>query len=705
MLRPSNAHPCATAQQSAERAEGAEEVVGVEGGKDIFGINCLNAQIRFYTFFLLSAIVALGQNQDTLQKLKLSEVIVTAFKEEPARFTPLNITSIRVDSLSRQGNYNLAEMLAKQPGVTMLTTGVAIAKPVIRGLYGNRVLVLLSGLKFDNQQWQEEHGLGLSGVGLQKVELIKGPMSVLYGTEAIGGLINLIEEQKPADDKESDLSIKLNSNTLGGLIQYGLRKNLDTKWYGLRIGAENNADYTDGSGDRVLNSRFDGYYLKASYGFQKKNWTSTNHFMSSFNRFGFIFNDVYDFIEPDQRWSRKLNDFPAHFVLLNVFSSENKYYLQDQAKLTIDAGVQSNLRMENEGSGRISLNMHLLTVQYLAKWEKEISEDHRLIISNLGSFEDNTNYGARKIVPDANMQESNLSVYYEIESNDRFVFENGLSAGEKWVKTYFTPSINGPDKELDPFNKFEPYWNVFSGFSFYPNQHVNFKLNVSTGVRIPNLAELSSDGLHEGIFTYEIGDPELKNEQIIAFNALLNYSAGIIEISLTPFYNIFNNYVYLAPTTEEWFGFPIFRYRQQDAKQYGTEASIAITTSNKVHLEVGYSGMVSKTDDGNYTPFTPAQKIKPAISFPIGQSMSAFADLEYNLMQDKVYPDEIRTPAYTLVNAGLNWTIHGQKRKYDLSLSGHNLLNEVYFDHLSRFKYFGLNNIGRNISLFLKVTF
>ncbi|HJW27649.1 MAG TPA: TonB-dependent receptor plug domain-containing protein, partial [Saprospiraceae bacterium] len=389
-----------------------------------------------------------AQTSDTLPSGKLAEVIVTAFKEEPVVLTPLNILPLQVDSLTRYGHFNLTEMLSRQPGVSMLSTGVAIAKPVIRGLYGNRVLVLLSGLKFDNQQWQEEHGLGLSDLGLQKVELIKGPMSVLYGTEAIGGLINVIEETKlPFIGKQSDVSLKFNSNTLGGLIQAGLRKNFGLKWYGFRLGVENNADYSDGKDNRVLNSRFDGYYLKAGYGFQKKNWSSANHFMSSFNRFGFIFNDIYTFIVPDARWSRALNVNPAHLVLLNIFSSENKFYLRDQAKLTINAGIQSNLRMENEGGGAISLNMHLLTFQYLAKWEKEIREGHRLIISNLGSFENNTNYGSRKIVPDANLQESNLSIYYEIESHDRFVFENGISAGEKWIKTFFTPSVNGPDKE------------------------------------------------------------------------------------------------------------------------------------------------------------------------------------------------------------------------------------------------------------------
>src|SRR6185503_4803355 len=106
-----------------------------------------------------------------------------------------------------------------------------------------------------------------------------------------------------------------------------------------------------------------------------------------------------------------------------------------------------------------------------------------------------------------------------------------------------------------------------SGVTYYPNRKINLKFNAATGVRIPNLAELSSDGLHEGVFTYEIGSSSLKNEQNLSANLLVDYKSGAFEISVSPFYNRFFNYVYLAPTSEQWFGFPVYRYLQQDANQ------------------------------------------------------------------------------------------------------------------------------------------
>ena len=657
----------------------------------------------FYTPFY-------GQGIDTSANHNLKTFTVTAYKEKPYNQTSLNIEALNIDSLSLYGNYNLTDMMAKTPGVEMLSTGVSISKPVIRGLYGNRVLVLLSGLKFDNQQWQEEHGLGLSDFGLSKVELIKGPMSVLYGSEAMGGIINLIEEDKPEiNTQQSDFSVKLNSNTGGGLLQEGYKANYGNKWWRIRVGVENNADYTDGNGNRVLNSRFDGYYVKTSYGFHRKSWTSTNNFMSSFNRFGFIFNDIYTFITPDDRWSRSLSINPAHLVLLNILSSENKFLLKNDSKLTLNLGVQSNERMENEGGGAISLNMHLLTLQYLLKWEKQLSENNRLIISNLGSFEDNTNFGARKIVPDARMQESNISVFIESTFNRKFVLENGAGIGEKYIITYFTPSVNSPEKDIHPFTKYSPYYNFYTGFSFYPSKGFNIKANAATGVRIPNLAELSSNGLHEGVFTYEIGDPLMKNEQNLSFNLYINSLTRFIDLSVSPFYNLFYNYVYLTPTTEDWFGFPVYRFKQQNATQYGTEVSFYIKPVSRFSFGASYSGIISKTADGNYTPFVPAQKVSPGIncSFPLknNNKLSLYSNADYYFEQLHVAPNEIATPSYWLLNAGVSATFKKEKTTYIISIAGNNLLNEAYYDHLSRFKYFGLLNIGRNINLNFIVKF
>lgn len=648
-----------------------------------------------------------SQQADSSSLKELDEVIISAYKNESVLKTPLNIKSIYVDSMSKYGNYNITDLLARTEGVSMLTTGIAIAKPVVRGLYGNRLVILLNGLKFDNQQWQEEHGLGLTTVGISRVELIKGPISVLYGSEAMGGIINLIEDGKgKPGTKESDFRISFNSNTMGGMMQAGYKETKQNSWWRIRIGSDNNADYSDGNNKRILNSRFDGYYIKSAFGFERKRISTTINYSSSFNRFGFIFNDAYSFIEEDTRWSRRLNVNPAHLVLLNILSADNKISINDKLKLNVNIGVQSNERMENEGGGAISLNMHLLTTQYLLKLQYEINEKNKLVISNLNSYEVNTNYGARKIVPDARMQESNVSLNLETNLSKHLVFENGLGAGEKYIRTKETPTVNMGEKEITPFTKFSPYYNVFTGLSFFPASHFNIKANVSTGVRVANLAELSSDGLHEGIFTYEIGNPLLKNEQIFSGNLLVNFMSKYLDLSVTPFYNYFYNYIYLTPVNESWYGFPVYRYKQQDAIQYGTEAYVTIKPTKSIEIKTTYSGMISQTADGNYTPYIPAQKIAPLLTYKVSLKnnmfVSCYTGVDYCLAQNLVAPFEIKTPEYLLWNAGSSVRIRG-KNQYDVGFSVNNILNTAYYDHLSRFKNYGLLNAGRNVSVNVKI--
>lgn len=637
-----------------------------------------------------------GQDIDTTNKT-LNEVTITGYKEEATKISPLNIVPIKLTNINA---FNLCDMLKNTEGVNMLSTGVGIAKPVIRGLYGNRVLILLNGLKFDNQQWQEEHGLGLTSFGLSKVELIKGPIGILYGSEAIGGVINLIEEEKPTPNTyKTDLSITMNSNTHGGMIQAGYIESKKNKWWRFRVGADNHADYSDGKNNRILNSRFDGYYFKTTYGFERKNWTSVNNYAFSYNRFGFIFSDVYTFVKPDTRWSRSLNKNPAHLVLLNILSSENKLRLNAKVNLTANIGVQSNQRMENEGGGAISLNMHLLTVQSLVKLDYNINAKHKIMFSSLNAFEKNANFGARKIVPDAHMQESNLSVNYEYKPNEKCVLENGIGIGEKNINTYFTPSVNGQDKEVKPFNKFSPYYNLFSGLSYNPNPKLNFKFNLATGVRVANLAELSSNGLHEGVFTYEIGNPNLKNEQIFAANLFTNYDTKRWGLAISPFYNYFTNYIYLTPVNEQWFGFPVYRYKQQNALQYGAEFTVYYNFIKNTSFKISYSGMSSKTQDGNYTPYIPAQKIKPQLDYKLylfnKHKLNLNTNIDYVMAQHHTAPYEISAAKYTVWNASAQLLLKNQK--WSMGLNINNILNTAYIDHLSRFKNYGLLNIGRNI--------
>jgi iron complex outermembrane receptor protein len=644
-----------------------------------------------------------AQEADTTELHELSTLNIIANRDKPSYKNCLNIQTLHLDSIHSTG-FSLCDVLKKFDGVTVLSTGPAIAKPVIRGLYGNRVLVLMNGLKFDNQQWQEEHGIGLTTMGLSNIELMKGPLSIVYGTEAMGGIINLIEESKPVNGKrESDFGFNFNSNTLGGLMHAGYKQAKGKKWFRIRVGMDNHADYSNGNGDRVLNTRFKGYYLKSTFGITGKKWRSTNNFSSSFNQFGFVFNDIYDFVYPDNRWSRDLSVNPSHMVLLNVLSSENSLQINAKNRFSINSGIQSNKRMENEGGGAISLNMHLVTFQTVVKWEHSINEDQKITFSSMNSFENNTNYGSRKIVPNANMQESNFSVHHDCALSKHWNFENGMGIGEKYIQTFMTASVNSTGKEITPFKKQSPYFNYLSGISFFPNDHLNIKVNYATGVRVGNLAELSSDGLHEGVFTYEIGNPNLKNENVEAWNLFLTLKNNKWEFYCSPFYNQFKNYIYLAPTDEQWYGFPVYRYQQQDVHQMGLEASLSYFLVKSCYFKAVYSGMDSRTNAGQYTSFIPAQRLSPEVNFsflgPQRLPVKVMFQYEQVFAQNHVAYFEKATPSYHLINANISTQFVWKEHQIKLAFQGSNLSNELYYDHLSRLKNYGIYNMGRNFSL------
>lgn len=639
----------------------------------------------------------------------LDEAVVSSYTEDVIRKTSLHIEPLQLKNIEQQGAFSLSDALAKVPGVSQLSTGPGVSKPVIRGLYGNRVLVLFSGLRFDNQQWQDEHGLGLSNMGIQKVEIIKGPLSLLYGTEAVGGVINIIEESAPYEGT-SETEVKLTgfSNTGGVNLQVGTKANRGNKWYRLRAAVTNHADYADGNNERVLNSRFNGYYLKASMGFVKNNWRSDNHYSFSYNNFGFIFNDISHFMEEDARWSRQMTG-PHHKVMLNILSSINRIQLKNSV-LNLNVGIQSNYRSEDEGGGELSLQMHLLTGQYALKWNKQLSDTWSLVIANSSSLEINTNYGRRKIVPDARTAESAVSIYLK-QQLDKWVLEYGAGGGLRYIKTLETPTVNSAEKDIDPFQQTRTFFNGMIGGSFFPADSWDIKVNISTGVRAPNLSELSANGLHEGIYTYEIGDPDMKNEQNVNGDLGVYYSGDSWQFGVSGFYNHFNGYIYLEPTNEDWFGFPVYRFKQHNAAIYGSEFSLSYSPEvlEGAKISASYTELIGQLDNGEYLPYMPAQKIKPEIRYDYnkgsGKMMYGFVNTEFVLTQNKVNSEEQTTPSYTLLNAGFGMTFNRLKANYTVNVSANNLLNEAYYDHLSRLKNYGLLNMGRNVTITLKVNF
>ncbi|MGZ3900984.1 MAG: TonB-dependent receptor, partial [Bacteroidia bacterium] len=511
--------------------------------------------------------------------IQINEVVIYGSNNSDFTKTANTIQQLDANDIKNSGAMNLSDGIAKMPGISQLSTGAGISKPVIRGLFGNRIQTVLYGLRFDNQQWQDEHGLGLSDVGIDRVEIIKGPAALLYGSEAMGGVINIIEEKTaPVNKINSDFSTRFFSNTYGVATDVGVKGATEKFNWRLRAGMDSHADYSDGNDKRILNSRFGGYYAKVGCGFNRKKWINQTNYMFTQSNFGFLM-DPYQLNDPpDERLSRSL-DRPHHTVNLNIVSTQNTFFLE-RSKLKVNAGFQNNNRQEQEGGNKVSLNMILNSYLANATWIKNFG-NHEWSLGTQGYYQTNTNVGSRTIIPDAALSESSLFSYIKLNFK-HLVYEGGLRFDFRNIQTFATGIINTdpstPGYYIKPFNKNYNSLNGSSGLSWF-GKHLNFKTNISTGYRAANLAELSSNGLHEGTVRYEIGNTDLKIEQNICGDIYLAYNSDYVNVSASSYYNQFLNYIYLAPSDLQYIGFQIFNYKQQDAVIKGVEGTLDLHTT------------------------------------------------------------------------------------------------------------------------------
>jgi iron complex outermembrane receptor protein len=635
--------------------------------------------------------------------LRIREVVVTGSQSLSPGETSFNTAQLSAIDMQENGSVSLSDAIARLPGISQLTTGVGISKPVIRGLSGNRIQVNVNGMRFDNQQWQDEHGLGLSDMGIDRVEIIKGPASILYGSDAMGGVVNVIEEKPaPVNEKIQDANVRLYSNTYGVSAQFGVKKTTTKNWWRLRAGIDNHADYGNKVNGRVLNSRFASYNLKASLGFNRKNRVSVNNLVISQSKFGFIF-DSLSRKEEDGRLSRTF-DGPHHHVFFVQGTSENTFYRSSE-KIKLNAGFLSNLRQEDEGGGGISLSMLLNSFSLLTQMEKSLSARSELV-SGLNFFvQSNKNYGGRVIVPDALSGDASVFSLYRF-TGKTFLFEGGLRYNFKFIGTYATNSLNvigneSPSTDIVPFNQSYHVFNATAGTTIHITEEFDFKVNGSSGYRPGNLAELSSNGLHEGTLRWEIGKPDAKIEKNVNLEGSLLFNRGDIRTSLSLYRNRFINYIYLAPTGQEYFGFQIYRFQQSDATLQGGEVEAEWNPlESALSLLASYSFISAKKEDGSYLPFIPANKINSEVKFR--KNVSSFAvGGTYVFAQERPSEFERYTPGYFLLYTAAIATW----KKTRWSLTCNNLLNKTYYDHLSRLKYYGVYNMGRNVVLGVTIQF
>lgn len=643
-----------------------------------------------------------GQNQynTVLQPtpFQMDEVIVsTAFNKLQSQ-NVMKVEHASMRSLQQKGGATLAEGLATIPGVSQISTGTSIGKPVIRGLSGNRVLVYSQGVRVENQQFGEEHGLGLNDSGVESVEVIKGPASLLYGSDALGGVLYLNPEKfAPAHAFKAQISQKYFSNTLGSNTSVGIKTSGENWKFSTRGAYNSHADYQIPGGKRVTNTRFNEADLKTGLGFTNAQFSSTMRY--NFNRIhlgipesGLGFQTTF-----------RNPDYPKQEVSNHLLSWNNVVYL-NRSKIDIDLGYIDNWRSEFEDLPTASLRMNLKTFNYDVKFHLPKTNHLESIVGVQGLAQTNLNSGKEYLIPNARTVDLGWFGTFHYERN-KSVWQAGLRFDERKVST----QAHGQSGEAGSFAELDKSYQSFNaalGYKTAPFNNTNIRLNLASGFRAPNLAELSSNGVHEGTNRYEIGNASLKTEQNIQADLNLEYANTHWEFFLNGFYNHLQRYIYLSPIGQTVEEHPVFVYTQNDARLYGGEAGLHFHPHplDWLHLESSFESVRAERLNGQPLPLIPANHWNNTLrgEFNISKWLQegyASLHVSHTFAQKRIGPFETPTNHYTLVHLGCGAKIKMGKRFLEVQFNAQNLFDQKYVAHLSRLKPDGIPNMGRNLVL------
>ncbi|MGJ1446023.1 TonB-dependent receptor [Sphingobacterium spiritivorum] len=698
---------------------------------------------------------------------ELNELIITGVaRSTELKLSPVIVKAVGGHTLKQNTATNLIDGLRNIPGVNQITTGAGISKPTIRGLGFNRVITLNNGIRQEGQQWGDEHGIEIDENAVDRVEVVKGPGSLMYGSDGIAGVLNFLAPKAlPLGQVKTQVSTNYQSNN--NLIGYSVSNagNKDGfQWLG-RFSNKFAGNYQNAYDGKVFNSGFKELNGSLFLGINKS-WGHSHLTVSSYNntlnlvegerdelgRFIYENADGDEVIATDEDLKAYKTGFP-HQKINHIGVASNSYFILDKGTLNTDFGFQNNKRREHEDPSapdQPALFFDLNTLNYNVRYNFEKSNDWETSVGIGGMWQSNTNKGEEFMIPAYYLFDAGGFVFTQKTFFDRLTLAGGIRFDNRYMNSqelYLDEDdnpVSGTNSDASlKFTAFDKNYNGISGslgLSYKADKNSTFKFNVSRGFRAPNSTELSANGRHEGTFRYIIGRPDLKSEISHQVDVAYFLNSKHITLEFTPFVNFIQNYIYLekmaANDGSEIFPDPTdpapgFHYTSGNATLLGGEIYLDIHPHpmDWLHLENSFSYVQAtqsnQPESSKYLPFIPAPRYRGEIKAELKEVNHTFSNayikfgLDRFFKQDKffsAYGTETATPAYTLLSAGIGTNIKAFNRSDFMSLyiSGENLADIAYQNHLSRLKYasenpvtgrMGVFNMGRNISVKLIMNF
>ena len=655
--------------------------------------------------------------------IEVHEVVITGTASSANnRTNSTSVATVGKEDLTRRPSNNIIDAISRVPGLSQVTTGAAISKPIIRGLGSNRILTLSDGVKQEGQQWGDEHGIEIDQYNAERVEILRGAASLLYGSDALGGVINIIDPLPPSAGhiKGELLSNYAGNNGLSSNSAMLEGNSNGFVWQGR--GTYKNAFSYNTADGRIPNTGFNERNFSGLLGLNKR-WGYTHLNLSSFNqKLGlpdfekntagrFEDNDGNVFSESRLKSRSLLLPFQD---VRHYKAALNSQILFHSGRLRSIVAFQNNQRRELEESAtNPSLFFDLKTYSYDFKYFFEEDNGWEPVIGMSGAFQNSKNRAEELLVPDYDNRDFGAFGYLK-KTWTSSTFNVGLRFDNR--------TISGIKMEQDGVPKFQNFENSFSnlsgaiGSTHELSDNWTLKANLGSAFRAPNIAELSSEGVHEGTFRYEIGKTDLKPERSLYADAALEYHNTRVDFHLNVFNNFIGNYIYSRRLNNETINadetdYNVYRYVQNNANLYGVETEVNFHPNSYMHFENSFSlthGKNAQTKSD--LPLIPAPRIRNEVKFEPKIKNKVLMNTYFSIGLDNLFSQnridtEFETPTsgYTLVDAAAGTTFKFKKQSLKVYISANNVFDKAYVDHLNRLKYVGILNQGRNVAFGLQL--
>ena len=635
----------------------------------------------------------------TLQHLhvEINEVEVSAINHQLSSNQVIALQNLTINSFN-DNSLNLVDRLTYIPGVYEKSTGTGINKVTVRGLSGMRLVTYLNGARLENQQWGGDHGLGFTDLGLGKIELIKGPASIMFGADALAGALYFVDDSYVTSGQPD---LKLISNFESALMRFN--NQIISKWakdnFRMNTYAEYGtaADYRMPNGDFLFNSRFNNLALKTAIGYSSSNWLFNLRYQFNQNIVG-IPAHSHD-AEPtlEQLTSSSQDRYetrPTQIVNNHLVSLQNSFFINNNI-FKVDLAHSNNKLQEYEKWTRAEYDTDLASTQLNVSLIKPIINNLKLTLGNQSSIQLNSNNPTTsQLIPDAQINDLGIFSILDYDINDwSFLFGMRYDIRDIIVKSA----------------SYEKQFTALSSSFGLSKRIDNHKLrfSYSSAFRTPHFSELLSDGVHHATQRYEVGNPNLKEENGNQIDLTYEWADEHLGIIVNPFYNNIDNFIILSPQDSIVQGTPLYNYEQLDnAELMGFEMNLHYHPHflHQLHIEERISVMEGKSSNGQFLPLMPPNTYQTTLKYyflndNLLNLSQVNLDYIYNSTQQKVANNEDPTDDYSLINASALFS--SKSKKINLSIGIRNLLNVSYIPHLSRLKSYDIPHVGR--SYFLKL--